>query len=502
MSKLDVIIGLEIHTELKTASKMFCSCANQAATATPNQNCCPICLGHPGTLPAVNAEAVNFGLRLALALEAKINLYSKFDRKNYFYPDLPKGYQISQYDLPLAEGGSLKISPNREIAITRLHLEEDTGKLSHQSDSSLVDYNRAGVPLIELVTEPVIASAAEAKLFAKRFQATLRSLGISEADMEKGLMRCEANVSVQTPGSWSYSAGRIEATGDQLLNHKVEVKNINSFKALERAIEFEIERQSELVATGQKVEAQTRGWNEQQNATVAQRRKETQADYRYFPEPDLPPLSLNEADIEAARSQVAELPHQKAERLADEHGLNDEEITYLLDNNQLANYFEETVSELYTWMTSEGDDWQRQKRKLAKTAFGWLTTELSKLMTAGGIAWEYLKVTPAHLAELIKLSYKNQINSSAAQTILAQLFEHGGTPEALMRELGLEQLDDKPALEELINKVLAENPSQAADFRSGKIALARFFVGKAMAASGGKANPQILEEILNSIINK
>ena len=500
MNNYDVIIGLEIHTELNTKSKMFCSCPNDHLAETANNNTCPICLGHPGTLPAVNEQAVEYAVLLALALNSQINRYSKFDRKNYFYPDLPKGYQISQYDLPLAAGGFLTISPNRDIAITRLHLEEDTGKLSHQEDSSLVDFNRAGLPLIEMVTEPVIASAEEAKLFCKRFQSILRYLDISAADMDKGLMRCEANISLQRPGSWVYQDGQILPVGEELLNHKVEVKNINSFRAVEKAIDYEIKRQGESLDAGKKIKAETRGWNESKNATVAQRSKETQADYRYFPEPDLPPLQLDETYIEKVRGLIVELPHEKIARFQAEYGLEESDASLLADNRDLADYFEQVISELRAWIASEGDDWERQNRKLSKTAYNWLTTELLKLMNSSGIALEDVKITPENMAELIKLVYKNHINSSAGQTIMAALFARGGEPLQLMRELGLEQIDDQAALAAAVEQVLTDFPLQAAELKAGKTSLVNFFVGKTMAASAGKANPLIVEKILNDLI--
>jgi len=496
MPHYDVIIGLEIHTELKTNTKMFCSCANNN-NARANFNTCPICLGHPGTLPNLNEKAVELGCLLALALNCKINQQSKFDRKNYFYPDLPKGYQISQYDQPLAWGGFLNISPNHDILLTRLHLEEDTGKLVHTTLGAKMDYNRAGVPLLELVTEPLIKSAEEAKLFAQKLQQLLRYLNISDADMEKGLMRCEANVSLKTPGRWHYNNGLIEPTGDEPLNHKVEVKNINSFKALESAINFEITRQTKALEAGQNIKAQTRGWDEKIKGTKAQRRKETSADYRYFPEPDLPPLDLDDSFISRAKQLVIELPADKHRRFAIEYGLPANDIELLINQTTIADYFENVVSELRAWIIAEGDTWERQNALLSKTASNWLNTELNKLLNSANLSIQACPITPENFAELVKLIYKKQINSSAGQTIMAEIFKTGGEPKSVMRQLGLEQLDDTLTIKTLVEQVLKENPSQAEEFKTGKIALSKFFVGKVMALSGGKANPVLVEKIIN-----
>ncbi|MDD4412383.1 MAG: Asp-tRNA(Asn)/Glu-tRNA(Gln) amidotransferase subunit GatB [Patescibacteria group bacterium] len=501
MSKYKVIIGLEIHTELKTASKMFCFCANNPTEEKPNKNICPICMGHPGTLPAINEQAIRFAVLLALALKSNINKFNKFDRKNYFYPDLPKGYQISQYDLPLAEGGSLSLGNDREIDITRLHLEEDTGKLSHGQAESSIDYNRAGIPLIEMVTEPVIKSAQEAKLFCQRFRQILRYLDISDADMEKGLMRCEANISLQTAGSWQYLNGKIEATGNEILNPKVEIKNINSFRSVEKAIEYEIKRQTELLDSGKTIKHETRGWDENKNETKAQRTKETQADYRYFPEPDLPPLNLSDDFIEETRSQIVELPFEKSYRFQIEYGLPENDIEFLIENIDLADFYEEIVSELKSWIEAEGDNPERQSKHLAKIAANWLITEFSKNLNTSKLTLTEakIKITAENLAELVKLVYKNQINSSAGQTILEKMFTLGGDPTDIMKELGLEQLNDEAELEKIIKKTLADNKAQADEFKSGKEALAKFFIGKVMAATGGKANPTLIMEILNKL---
>src|SRR3989339_991148 len=373
----DVIIGLEIHAELKTKSKMFCACDNDAEGKKPNTTVCPICLAHPGTLPSPNKQAIEWTILTGLALNCKINRTSKFDRKNYFYPDLPKGYQISQYDLPFCYDGGLDID-GETVAITRIHLEEDTGKLTHPDGKnySLVDFNRAGTPLMEMVTEPVIREAATAKKFCQTFQRILRYLGLSDADMEKGQMRCEANVSLQVKGGWKYENGQILAKGENKLNPKVEVKNINSFKAVEKAINYEIRRQTEALDLEEPLESETRGWDENRGITIRQRTKESSADYRYFPEPDIPPIAISSAQIDKIRSHLIELPPAKKIRFIEQYDLDPESAEILVADKSLVDYAERVISELREWIGSTGDNWERQKKKLAKAASNWLSGEL------------------------------------------------------------------------------------------------------------------------------
>lgn len=491
--KYDIIIGLEIHTEVKTASKMFCACANTFADR-PNTNVCPVCLAHPGTLPLPNKSAIEKCLLLGLALDCQINQTSKFDRKNYFYPDLPKGYQISQYDLPFCHAGKLAIAHDRHIDITRIHLEEDTGKSTHETNYSAIDFNRAGAPLIELVTEPVIRDAEEAKKFCKRFQQTLRYLGISDADMEKGQMRCEANISLQESGKWLYEEGQIKPVGDHQLNAKVEVKNINSFKAVEKAINFEVARQSKLLDDGQHISPETRGWNDTKNETISQRRKETQADYRYFPEPDIPAIIISDAWLNEIKNSIVELPQAKALRLRSEYGFSEADSQLLASDTRLAAFAEELMSELYEWVNSTGDNWERQKTALVKIASGWLTTELFKHFKINNESIADIRFTAENLAELICLLYQDKINSSSGQMIFNQMYQVGGDPTQIMMDMNLQALDNNDALEEIIKKVIADNPEQVTEFRNGKDSLMNFLVGKVMAASGGKANPKTLPE--------
>lgn len=499
--KYDIIIGLEIHAELKTNSKMFCTCDNDSLNAKPNQNTCPICLGHPGTLPVPNKQAIEWTILTGLALHCKINPESKFDRKNYFYPDLPKGYQISQFDLPLCYEGYMDIN-GKKVLITRIHLEEDTGKSTHPQGKkhTLVDFNRAGTPLMEMVTEPVIESAEQAKIFCQRYQQILRYLEISNADMEKGEMRCEANVSLQEKGKWEYSDGQIKPIGGYKLNNKVEVKNINSFKAVEKAIKFETERQARLLDDGEQIPQETRGWNEKKGATVSQRVKEGAADYRYFPEPDIPPLHLTPDMIQKIKSQLKEMPSEKKKRFIEQYSFTDEMAETLISDKALADFTENVITELRAWIDSTGDDWERQQKKLAKMCSDWLVSKLFKHLRNDGISIKGLNITPENFAELITLVYQDRVNSSAGQQILEHMYRKGGDPTDIMADLGLEQMDDEAALTATIQKIINENPNQIAAYKNGKEALLKFFVGQAMAATKGKANPKKVQDILKSLL--
>ncbi|MFA5130926.1 MAG: Asp-tRNA(Asn)/Glu-tRNA(Gln) amidotransferase subunit GatB [Patescibacteria group bacterium] len=499
--KYDVIIGLEIHAELKTKSKMFCACDNDATDKAPNTTVCPICLGHPGTLPVPNREAINFTLMTGLALHSKINRLSKFDRKNYFYPDLPKGYQISQFDLPLCYDGYLDID-GEKIMITRVHLEEDTGKSTHfkDKDYTLLDFNRAGTPLMELVTEPVIKNAAEAKKFCQAYQQILRYLEISNADMEKGEMRCEANISLQAQGKWEYKDGLIKPLKRYKLNNKVEVKNINSFRAVEKAINFEIERQIAALDKDEEIIAETRGWDENKAVTVSQRVKESSADYRYFPEPDIPPLKIDEDWLARLNAELPELPAAKKERFIREYGFSAEIAETLISDKALAHWTENVISELDAWIEANGDEEERQEKRLAKTAGNWITSELLKHLNADNKKITDLKITAENFAELISLIYQDKINSSAGQRILEEMYNNGGDPTDIMKLMGLEQMDNTDEIEAAVKKVISSNPVQATDYRGGKTNLLQFFVGQVMAATHGKANPKMVKEILEKLL--
>ena len=501
--KYDTIIGLEIHAELKTNSKMFCACNNDAENKAPNTTVCPICLGHPGTLPVPNQKAIEWTILTGLALNCKINRLSKFDRKNYFYPDLPKGYQISQYDLPLAYEGYLQVGDSK-VLITRIHLEEDTGKSIHPKGEghTLLDFNRAGTPLMELVTEPIIQNAAEAKEFCQKYQQILRYLDVSNADMEKGEMRCEANVSVQEKDKWKYEDGLIKPTKKRFkLNAKVEVKNINSFKAVEKAIEYEIKRQIDILEKGEKILPETRGWNEDKNATIGQRVKETSADYRYFPEPDIPPLKIEEDWLATIHDKLPEMPETKKTRFIREYGLNKDIAEILVSDKDLANWTENVISELNAWIEANGDDAERQDKKLAKNASNWIVSELLKHLKTDNARINDLKLTAENFAELVCLVYQNKINSSAGQKILDVMYAQGGDPTDIMQDMGLEQIDDKVALEAVVKDILKNNEAQVIQYQGGKTTVLKFFLGQVMAQTKGKANPKLVQEILEKELN-
>ena len=489
-------IGLEVHSELKTASKMFCGCRNDAEEKRPNVNVCPVCLGHPGTLPVPNAAAIEAILRVGFALGGKLPEVSKFDRKNYFYPDLPKGYQISQYDLPFVSGGELS-----GVAITRVHLEEDTGRLIHETDntkheaeeggsdvtrtrlhdSSLVDFNRAGVPLMELVTEPVIHDAETALRFAKELQLVLRYLGVSDADMEKGQMRVEANISVSTdPGKFGT---------------KVEVKNLNSFRAVEGAIRYEIKRQSELLDEGGKVVQETRGWNEGKKKTFSQRLKESAHDYRYFPEPDIPPIDLSQLDLMRIKTEVPELPEAKRRRLRTEYGLSPERAEPLVAEPELAAYFEKSFSELLAMLEELG-----ATERSDDLLFNYLTSDLKGLMNQAGVSFSGLKFAPENFAHLVFLVKAGTVGSRAAKDIMKKMFDTGLDPEEILKQEGLAQVSDEGELLDTVRAVIAENSGPVADYRAGKANVLQFLIGKAMGSLRGRGNPAVIKELLEKFL--
>jgi len=482
-------IGLEIHVELKTNSKMFCSCKNDPDEKRPNFNICPVCLGHPGTLPVANEEAIKSVIKTGLALNCKIAEHSKFDRKNYFYPDLPKGYQISQYDQPLCEGGYLQIG-SRKIRIRRIHIEEDTGSLIHPSGAeySLVNFNRAGIPLMELVTEPDITTGKEARLFAEELQMILRYLGVSSADMEKGQMRVEVNISLS----------KKLKIGKEGLGTKVEIKNLNSFKAVEGAIEYEINRQTEILSNGGEVIQETRGWDDEKEITFSQREKEEAHDYRYFPEPDLPPMHFSKDYIEGIRATIPELPQQKRERFKKEYGLDDASIEFFLSNKDLSQYFEKVVSEFEEW-TEEKEVGQAHK-KVSKIVANYLITDLKGLLGNKEFIERDFKITPENFAEFINMIYKNEISSKIAKTVLQEMFEKGIDPCAFVKNNNLVQISDDASLEKIVKEVIAKNPKPAADYKLGKNNALQFLVGQVMAYSKGTANPEKVRDLLKKLI--
>jgi aspartyl-tRNA(Asn)/glutamyl-tRNA(Gln) amidotransferase subunit B len=469
---------MEVHVELATESKMFCACKNELGLdRIPNTNICPVCTGQPGALPAANEKAIEYVVRAGLALGCEIAKVSKFDRKNYFYPDLPKGYQISQYDQPFCVGGYLDIS-GKKIGITRIHLEEDTGKLIHQkgNDFSLVDFNRSGVPLMELVTEPDIASSEEAKKFCEQLQLILRYIGISDADMEKGQMRCEANISVSTSDK---------------MGTKVEVKNLNSFKVVEKAIEYEIKRQAELLDEGKEIAQETRGWDEGKMITFSQREKESAHDYRYFPEPDLPTLEIGGDFVEKLRAELPELPAQKAKRFAKEYKISDYDAEVLVRDKKMAEFFEESVSEARELCNDED--------KIAKLTANYILTEIRKYLDEKTTISD-LKLTPGNFGELMSIIDKGKINSSAAQTVLFEMVETGADPEHIIAEKNLAQMDDESEIENIVKKIIADNSEPTEAYKAGKENALQFLVGQVMKATKGRVNPQTAAGLLKKYL--
>ena len=502
----DVIIGMEIHVQLNTKSKMFCRCANlnENLDKKPNTTVCPVCLGHPGTLPIANRQAVEWTILTGLAMNGKINIYSKFDRKHYFYPDLPKAYQISQYDLPLVYDAYLTVN-ERDIEITRIHLEEDTGKLIHPKDKnySLADYNRAGAPLMELVTEPVIKTAAEAKTFCQKYQQILRYLEISEADMEKGQMRCEANISLQEHDKWLYkkSDGIVPRDGYKL-NPKVEIKNIGSFRSVERAIEYEIKRQTEALNKGEKIKQETRGWNDGRGTTISQRAKEEAHDYRYFPDPDISPIKIDDSWLSKIKTNLVELPKQKIARFQEQYGFSEYDAQTLTQNKHVAHYVEQVISELRAWVEVNGHNWESIHTKLAKLTGNWIGTELFKYFNETKTGIYDLKITPENLAEFISIVYEEKVNSTAAQIIFQNMFKNGGDPSDIMRDQGLEQMNDDSTLEEIARKIIKNNEHAVLEYKKGKENSIQFLVGQTMKESKGKVNPKTIIAIFKKLLNE
>ncbi|MFZ3054414.1 MAG: Asp-tRNA(Asn)/Glu-tRNA(Gln) amidotransferase subunit GatB [Minisyncoccales bacterium] len=478
-------IGLEIHFESKTKSKMFCSCLNNPDEKMPNKNVCPVCMGHPGTLPVINEEAIDKIILTGLALNCEIQQHSKFDRKSYFYPDLPKGYQISQYDLPLCKNGYLDIHLGngdiKRIRINRIHMEEDTGRLVHSPDgSSLVDFNRAGVPLMELVTEPDINSAEEAKKFAQELQTILRYIDVSDADMEKGQMRCEVNISLSKT---------------EELGTKVEIKNLNSFRVVEKAIEFETKRQAELLDSGKKVVQETRGWHDTKQITMEQRGKEDAFEYRYFPEPDLPPLNISLEKIDMIKTKLPELPEEKRMRFKEEYSLDEKSIEFYIKDAEMSNYFEKVVSELKSWR--EDRKCKADSSVQVKTCSNYISTDLQAILKEEKETVDLeKKITPENFAELICMTTEGDISSNIAKMVLIEMFKTQKDPSDIIAEKGLSQITDSGEIEGIIKEVLVKNPKAVEDYKAGKQNSFAFLIGQTMAASKGKANPQTVAELL------
>jgi len=480
------VIGLEIHVQLATKSKMFSPAPNNPNTDEPNKNIDEIITGQPGTLPVANKTAIRLSAMVGLALNCRIDEFSKFDRKHYFYPDLPKGYQISQYDEPIAKEGWLDIkvgNKDKRIRITRAHLEEDAGKNIHPEglSYSLVDYNRAGAPLLEIVTEPEIESGEEARAFLSELRNIIRYLGASDADMEKGTMRVEPNISVKKPGETS------------LPKYKVEVKNINSFRFAEAAINYEIERQTEILRQGGIPKQVTMGWDEKNNQTVEQRSKEEANDYRYFPEPDLPILQFTKEYLEDIKSKIPELPAQKRKRFQEEYNLPLEDIIDLINWKELTFYFEDVVSEIDEWMNQEKG---LNRNQMIKQAVNWCLGEFSALLNKAGIKPQECKVTAENFAELIKMIQQEKVSGSAAKKVFKVMFENGGDPSNILEDLGLEQVSDESAISLAVDLVIKNNQKAVEDYKAGQQKSFGFLVGQAMAELKGKGNPGVINKLL------
>ena len=479
MTAWEAVIGIECHVELKTASKMFCGCPNEFG-GEPNTQVCPVCLALPGSLPVPNARALEHMLRAGLAFGATIPPHSKFDRKNYFYPDMPKNYQISQYDMPLTVGGSVRYwledGTRGECRLTRIHLEEDTGKSTHASadgrlagaTSSLVDFTRAGVPLMECVGEPDLRSADEAVAFLETLARTFRELGVSDVKMEEGSLRCDANVSIRKRGASEYGT-------------KAEIKNMNSFRSVRRAIESEVARQIAVVESGGRVIQETRGWDETAGTTHSQRSKEEAHDYRYFPDPDLVPMDMTEAVVERVRAMLVETPYERYVRYVDAHGIDSKRATQLVDDHLLAAWFDRAVA-------AAGGN--------AQGVVAFVLGDLARLANESGTPLAAGKVTPEALAELVALTSSNAINSKVAKQVLETLWNDGGSAKTIVERDGLAQVSDRSAVAAIVDEVLAANPNVVADYKAGKTNVLGFLTGAVMKQSRGKANPTLAQELL------
>ena len=495
------IIGLEIHIELKTKTKMFCGCLNDPDEKQANVNICPICTAQPGTLPVINEDAVRKTIKTGLALNCEIQKESKFDRKNYFYPDLPKGYQISQYDKPFCEKGFLEIfdldnlsEENKKIRITRIHLEEDTGRLIHSQESSLVDYNRAGIPLMEMVTEPDFKTAQEAKKFAEELQLILRYLNVSEANMEKGQMRVEVNISLVEKDKPLGSLGT-----------KVEVKNLNSFRIAEQAINYEMKRQKQILDDKKEVLQETRGWNEAKKATVRQRKKEGSRDYRYFPEPDLPTVYLEDSLIQEIKAEIPELPGQKRERFKKEYSLSEKEIEIFVQDKNLSAYFEKVISELKDWTKTiqpKTKISKNQETQLIKLASNYIITDLQALLKDNLVSDKNFLISAENFAEFISLIYQGKITSKTAKQVLGEMFKKGSDPSHIIEEKGLGQLSNEKEIQEIVKEIVSKNQKPVEDYRKGKENALQFLIGQVMAKSKGRANPDIAKRLLKNTIEE
>jgi len=483
-TEYETVIGLEVHAQLLTKSKMYCPCSADYADSPPNTHVCPVCLGMPGVLPVINRQAVEYTIMTALALNCQIAEVSHFDRKNYPYPDLMKGYQISQYDMPFSHDGCLEIevdSQKRRIGITRVHLEEDVARLVHVQNEagetySLVDVNRAGVPLMEIVGEPDLRSPEEARYYLMKLRQILQYLGVSTASMEEGQFRCDANVSIRPLGSQEFLG-------------KVEVKNMNSFRAVYRALAYEVERQRQVVEAGDRIEQETRGWVEEESRTVSQRTKEYAHDYRYFPEPDLPPLTLAREWVEEIRARMPELPDAKKERFLRSYRLTEYEVNLLMETRAKADFFEECLASL-------ADKEETKVRQRAKAVSNWLLGDFARLLNAANMEIEDALVKPDHIDEMLDMIDGGIISGKIAKTVFEGMFQTGKSARQIVEEAGLTQISASDELAAVVERVLAANAKAVRDYESGKEGALRFLVGQVMRETRGRANPDLVNQIL------
>jgi len=489
-SKYEIVIGVEVHAQLATRSKMFCRCSADYASAPANTHVCPICLGMPGVLPVINQQAVEFTIMTALALNCSIPERSKFDRKNYPYPDLMKGYQISQYDMPLSRNGWLEIDVDGErkrVGITRVHLEEDTARLVHRVDEagqpySLVDVNRSGTPLMEIVSEPEMRSPEEARQYATKLRQILRYIGVSTADMEEGSFRCEPNISLMPLGSKEFGT-------------KVELKNINSFRAMYRALEYEVRRQIEVLESSERVVQETRGWREDVGQTVSQRSKEYAHDYRYFPEPDLPPMTFSREYVESIRARLPELPDARRERFIEQYGLTPYEADLLTEARERADYFEACLAPIK-------DTEKPVLDQRAKAVSNWMLSDFARLLNATQTDITAAKVRPDQLYDMIRLIEDGTITGTAAKAVFEEMFATGKGPRQVVGERGLTQISAADELTAAVEKVLTENPKAVADYRGGKEEAVKFLVGRVMRETRGRADAGVVQQLLRERLDR
>lgn len=501
LENYDIIIGLEIHVQLNTNSKMFCSCSAKYFEKEPNSLTCPVCLGMPGTLPVPNRLALEKTILLGLATHCKISPTVKFDRKHYFYPDLPKGYQISQYDNPICYDGYVTINSadnkRKEIALERIHQEEDVAKSFHIKDSltnedySLIDFNKSGVPLTEIVTKPVIESASDARIYAERIRQIVRYFNISEADMEKGQMRCEPNVSVQKKGNWKYENGKILAVGNAKLYPKVEIKNIGSISAVEKSLDYEIKRLIELVESGEKIIQQTRGWNAQKSITEFQRSKESAPDYGYFKDPDIPLIVVSEKDIESIKKSLGEIPEDKELRYKNDYKLSDYDIKVLTFDKKNADYFEQFVDSL-----KKLSDFDISKS--AKLSANWITGVIFNFLNSEKLSIKEIEIEQNDICKLIIAVENKKINNLKAKELLSKALKNEINFKEELTKIEKIELTDDLALESIVKSILEKNPQAVTDYKNGKVAVIGFLIGQAMKELKGNGDPGKLKDLFIS----